>query len=134
MKRIRPFLAVLACVSAMAATMVAAARADPSNSNFGGMWTFTDCTGPAGTPSTFDAVARSFTTPSGITFGAVNWFLTNGTATFQPKVVTNLDTGDSFSTGAGFANNNVPVTCETTGPVSGTHYLMSGVLTPIGAH
>ena len=53
MKRLRPFLAALACVSAMAATTVAVAHADPPRAT----WTFTDCTGPPGTPSTFDAVA-----------------------------------------------------------------------------
>jgi len=134
MKRLRPFLAALACVSAMAATTVAVAHADPPNSNFGATWTFTDCTGPPGTPSTFDAVARSFTTPSGITFGAVNWFLTSGTATFQPFVVTNLDTGFSNSI-AGFAHNDLPlVTCNVTSPVSGFHYVFSGILSPVGAH
>jgi hypothetical protein len=131
MKRIRPFLGVLACVSVMAATLVSVAHADAPRAT----WTFTECTGPAGTPSTFDALGRSFTTGSGIEKGAVNWFLTSGTATFTPKVVTILDTGDTFSLAAGFDNNNVPlVTCETIGPVSGTHYLFSGVLTPIGAH
>jgi hypothetical protein len=134
MKRLRPFLAALACVSAIAATTVPVAHADPSNPNFGATWTFTDCTGPPGTPSTFDAVARSFTTPSGIEFGAVNWFLTSGTATFQPKFFTNLDTGASGSI-PGFANNDLPlVTCNTTSPVSGTDYVFSGILSPVGAH
>ena len=131
MKRLRPFLAALACVSAVAATTVAVAHADPPRAT----WTFTDCTGPPGTPSTFDAVARSFTTGSGITKGAVNWHLTSGTATFNPKVVTILDTDETFIIGAGFDNNNVPlVTCNTTSPVSGTHYLFSGILTPVGKH
>ena len=128
MKRSRPFFAVLACVSVIAATMVAVAHADPPRTT----WTFTDCTGPAGTPSMFDADGRSFTTGSDIEKGAVNWHLTSGPGSFIPKVVTILDTGETFVLAQGFDNNNVPlVTCNTTGPVSGTHYLFSGVLTPI---
>ena len=83
----------------------------------------------------FDADGRSFTTGSDIEKGAVNWHLTSGPGSFIPKVVTILDTGETFVLAQGFDNNNVPlVTCNTTGPVSGTHYLFSGVLTPIGKH
>ncbi len=133
MKRVRPFLAALGCVAAMAATTVAVAHADPSN--FGTTtWTFTNCTGPAGTPTTFVAVRQEFTTPSDITVGAATWFLTSGTATFQPFVATNLDTGASGSN-PGFAHNGLPlVTCNTTSPVTGSHYLFSGILSPVGAH
>jgi hypothetical protein len=134
MKRLRPFLAALACVSAIAATTVAVAQADPSN--FGTTtWTFTNCTGPAGTPTTFDAVRQEFTTPEGVIEGMPALFLlTSGTELFNPFMVTNLDTGGS-GTNPGFDHNNLLlVTCNTTSPVTGTHYLFTGFLTPVGAH
>jgi hypothetical protein len=134
MKRLRPLLAALACVSAIAATTVAVAQADPSN--FGTVtWTFTNCTGPAGTPMTFDAVRQEFTTPNGDIEGMPALFLlTSGTGLFNPFMVTNLDTGGS-GTNPGFTHNNLLlVTCETTSPVSGSHYLFTGFLTPVGTH
>ena len=134
MKRLRPFLVVLACVSAIAATTVAVAQADPSN--FGTVtWTFTNCTGPAGTPTTFDAVREEFTTPTGSIEGMPAIFLlTSGAELFQPFMFTNLDTGGS-GTNSGFDHNNLLlVTCNTTSPVTGTHYLFSGFLTPVGTH
>jgi hypothetical protein len=134
MKRLRPFLAALACVTAIAVTTVAAAHADPSN--FGTViWTFTNCTGPAGTPTTFDTVRQEFTTPSDLIVGMPAIFLlTSGTAMFNPFMATNLDTGAS-GTNPGFVQNNLLlVTCNTTSPVTGTHYLFTGFLTPVGAH
>jgi hypothetical protein len=134
MKRVRPLLAVLGCFAAMAATTVAVAHADPSN--FGTTtWTFTNCTGPAGTPATFDAVRQEFTTPTGSIEGMPAIFLlTGGTSLFQPFMVTNLDTGGS-GTNNGFTHNGLLlVTCNTTSPVTGTHYLFTGFLTPVGAH
>jgi hypothetical protein len=134
MKGIRSFTAVLACVAAIAVTTVAAAQADPSN--FGTTtWTFTNCTGPAGTPTTFDAVRQEFTTPNDQIVGMPAIFLsTDGTALFNPFMVTNLDTGAS-GTNTGFTHNNLLlVTCNTTSPVTGTHYLFTGFLTPVGTH
>jgi hypothetical protein len=127
-------LAALVCVSAIAATTVAVAHADPSN--FGTTtWTFTNCTGPAGTPTTFDAVREEFTTPSDLIVGMPALFLlTSGTALFNPFMFTNLDTGAS-GTNPGFVQNNLLlVTCNTTSPVTGTHYLFTGFLTPVGRH
>jgi hypothetical protein len=134
MKRLGPFLAALACVSAMAATIVAAADADPSN--FGTVtWTFTNCTGPAGTPTTFDTARQEFTTPTGAIVGMPAIFLlADGTQLFNPFMVTNLDTGGS-GTNPGFEHNDLLlVTCNTTSPVTGTHYLFTGFLTPVGEH
>ena len=134
MKPLRRFLAVVACVSAVAATTVAVAHADPSN--FGTTtWTFTNCSGPAGTPTTFGAVRQEFTTPNGAVEGMPALFLlTEGTSLFNPFMVTNLDTGAS-GTNTGFTHNGLLlVTCKTTSPVSGTHYLFTGFLTPVGVH
>lgn len=134
MKRFRPFLAALACVSAVAATTVAVAHADPAN--FGTTtWTFTDCTGPAGTPTTFDAVRQEFTTPGDDIVGMPALFLlTDGTALFNPFMVTILDTGFS-GTNPGFVQNGLLlVTCNTTSPVTGTRFIFTGFLTPVGAH
>jgi hypothetical protein len=134
MKRLRRLAAALACVSAIAAATVAVAHADPSN--FGTTtWTFTNCTGPAGTPTTFDAVRQEFTLPTGSIQGTATLFLlTSGTELFNPFMVTNLDTGAS-GTNPGFDHNNLLlVTCNTTSPVTGTHYLFTGFLTPVGTH
>jgi hypothetical protein len=134
MKRLRPFLAALACVSAMAATTVAVAQADPSN--FGTTtWTFTNCTGPAGTPTTFDAVRQEFTTPSGLIVGMPAVFpLAGGSEVFQVYMVTNLDTG-ATGTANGFDHNGLLlVTCVTTSPVTGTNYQFTGFLTGVGPH
>jgi hypothetical protein len=134
MKRFRPFLAALACVSAVAATTVAVAHADPAN--FGTTtWTFTNCTGPAGTPTTFDTVRQEFTTPSDLIVGMPAIFLlTDGSALFNPFMVINLDTGFS-GTNPGFVRNGLLlVTCNTTSPVTGTHYVFTGFLTPVGVH
>jgi hypothetical protein len=134
MQRLRSLLAALACVSAVAATTVAVAHADPSN--FGTTtWTFTNCTGPAGTPTTFDAVREEFTTPTDAIVGMPAIFLlTSGTELFNPFMVTILDTGAS-GTNPGFEQNNLLlVTCTTTSPVSGTTYVFTGFLTPVGAH
>jgi hypothetical protein len=133
MKRLRRFLAALACVSAVAATTVAVAHADPAN--FGTVtWTFTDCTGPAGTPTTFDAVRQEFTTPDGAIVGMPAIFLLNdGTAMFNPFSVTVV--GDGSATNTGFTHNGLLlVACNTTSPVTGTQYIFTGFLTPVGAH
>jgi len=137
MKRVRPFLAALACVSAIAATTVAVANADPSN--FGTTtWTFTNCTGPAGTPTTFDAARQEFTTPpqSGgfVTGMPAVFLLAGGAEVFQVYMVTNLDTG-ATGTANGFDHNGLLlVTCVTTSPVTGTNYQFTGFLTGIGPH
>jgi hypothetical protein len=131
MKRIRALVAAVACVSAIAATTVAVASADPSNST---TWTSTGCTGPAGTPTTFDAVRLLFTIPTGNITGQTQpiWQLADGTGTFQAFSGMNLDTGSSFS--AHGLDGLLTVTCYTTSPVSGYHYVFTGFLTPVGAH
>jgi hypothetical protein len=133
MKRLRPFLVAIACVSAIAATTAAVANADPAN--FGTVtWTFTNCTGPAGTPTTFDAVRQEFTTPTDAIVGMPAIFLlTDGSSLFNPFSVTVV--GDGSATNPGFTENGLLlVTCNTTSPVTGTQYLFTGFLTPVGAH
>jgi hypothetical protein len=118
----------------MAATSVEVAQADPSN--FGTVtWTFTNCTGPTGTPTTFDAVREEFTTPTDAIVGMPALFLlTSGTELFNPFMVTIVDTGAS-GTNPGFEQNNLLlVTCNTTSPVTGTAYIFTGFLTPVGVH
>jgi len=84
---------------------------------------------------TFDAVRQEFTTPTGSIEGMPAIFLlTSGTELFQPFMFTNLATGGSGTT-PGFDHNNLLlVTCNTTSPVTGTHYLFTGFLTPVGTH
>jgi len=137
MKRFRPFLVALACASAMAATTAAVAQADPANSGTT-IWTFTNCTGPAGTPTTFDAARQEFTTPpqsGGFITGMPDVFLSSsGSELFLVFMATNLDTGVT-GTSSGFDHNGLLlVSCETTSPFSGTHYLFTGFLTPVAKH
>ena len=133
MKRLRRLLTAFACVSAIAVTTVAVAHADPSD-KVTVTWTFTNCAGPAGTPTTFDTLRVEFTTPSDLIVGPTIFHLTSGTEIFNPFMVTNLDTG-ATGTNPGFNHNNLLlVTCNTTSPVTGTHYLFTGFLTPVGTN
>ena len=121
-------------VTALSVGAVTAAQADPSN--FGTTtWTFTNCTGPAGTPTTFGAARQEFATPKGAIVGMPDVFLLNGrTELFQVEMATNLDTG-ATGTANGFDHNGLLlVTCNTTSPVTGSHYLFTGFLTGIGPH
>lgn len=132
MMRLRPFVAALACVSAVAAATAVMASADPSNSNTT-TWEFTNCTGPAGTPTSFTATRERFIIPTGANVGQPPLFhVTGSSALFQVFTGVNLTTGVPFTyNGQGFDRNGLlTVTCNTTSPLTGFQFLFTGFLTP----
>jgi hypothetical protein len=123
MRLVRPFVAALVCASAIAASAVAVAQADPNN---GGTLTyhFFDCTGPAGTPSSFDAVNQS---------GGSSYQLTNGTGVYVLQGFVDETTGETSTAPPGLIKNGqANVTCTEIGPVSGDTFLITGFLTSVG--
>lgn len=121
--RRKPFITV-ALVSSVLAIASAPALADPGNS---GTRTITlyNCTGPAGTPTTFTIVKES---------GIVTAFhLVDGTGLFIPVGLADLTAGQQLTVLPGFDVNNVPlVTCNITRPRDGELFLIAGFFTPVG--
>ena len=104
---------------------VGVARADPSSPKTL-VYHFTSCTGPAGTPSSFDAVKS----PS----NGASLHLTNGTGTFVIEEAFDVTTNTLQFTTPGFDHNNVATTTCTllSHPVTGDHLTVTGVITPAG--
>jgi len=125
MRRIKVFVARLACVSLAAAgvmiTIGGTAQADPAN---GGTTTvsFFDCTGPPGTPSGFIAVRES---------GGSGFLLRDGTAVFVGLIFDDVTTGQAFSPQGLSSSGNVTTTCTAINSVSGDTVLVSGFLAPV---
>lgn len=114
----------IAAASLLAALAVAAmAQAEPGGpvgANFQAH--FFDCTGPAGTPSSFDAVSQHR--------GAA-WHLTDSRQIFEPMIGFDETTNTYVVVTPGFNVNAVPaVTCRSVRPDSGHVFRLTGVLTP----
>ena len=85
---------------------------------------FTSCTGPAGTPTTFDALKQ----PG----GAAALHLVDENAIFVAMRAIDAETGATLFTTKGFDRNDVPtVTCQVIHPVSLRLHLVTGTITPI---
>ncbi len=83
---------------------------------------FTDCSGPAGTPTTFDAVKQ----PG----GAAALHLVQGRAIFVAVEAIDVASGDVLFTTPGFGHNGVPtVTCRLIHPVTLTLQRVTGIIT-----
>lgn len=125
MKGLRPSLVVLACGSVFAAaTIGGVARAAPSTPATL-TYHFTECTGPAGTPTTFDAVKQ----PS----EAAGLQLTNGSGTFVLVEAIDPATGTILFTTPGFKKNKLPtITCNLIHPVTGADVVITGFIAPVG--
>jgi hypothetical protein len=83
---------------------------------------FYDCTGPAGTPSSFDAALQHR--------GAA-WHLTNSRQIYEPMISFDETTNTLAVVTYGFYVNAVPaVTCRAVNVVNGHVYLLTGALTP----
>jgi hypothetical protein len=113
----------LACAAATAVGAVGVGRADPSNS---GTLTyhFFNCTGPAGTPGSFDAVRQS---------GGDSFLLTSGTGVFAARSYYDNTTGQQELTPGlpGLSQTGLaPVTCNEIGPESGNLFTVIGVFFP----
>jgi hypothetical protein len=82
---------------------------------------FYDCTGPAGTPTSFDAELQ--------VRGAA-WHLTDSRQIFEPMIGFDETTNTLVVLTHGFELNAVPsVTCRSVRPDSGHVFLLTGVLT-----
>ena len=125
MKVFRSFLTALACGTVFAAGMTGglagAAPSTPATLTYH----FTDCTGPAGTPTTFDAVKQ----PS----EAAGLQLTSGGGTYVLMEAIDPATGTVFFTTPGFKKNNLPtITCDLNHPVTGADAVITGIIAPVG--
>jgi hypothetical protein len=122
MMRSKPFVNALVCVAALAAISLGVAQANPSNSKTLS-YHFSDCSGPAGTPTSFDATKQGL---------GASFHLTSGGRDFVVVSVTDT-TGTTLLNTPGFLKNRLPtVTCESTSPVSGQPALVTGFFAPLG--
>jgi hypothetical protein len=86
---------------------------------------FTECSGPAGTPPTFDAVKQ----PG----GAAALHLVDGRGIFVAVRATDVATGTILFSTPGFEHNGLPtVSCRLFHPVSQTWQAVVGMLAPVG--
>jgi len=109
----------------LAVGLAATAQAEPGGpggANFQAH--FYDCTGPAGTPSSFDAVSQHR--------GAA-WHLTDSNQIFNALIGFDETTNTLVVVTPGFNVNAVEaVTCRSVRPDTGHVFLLTGVLTPAG--
>lgn len=114
---------VMATSLLVAITVAAAAKAEPGGpggANFQAH--FYDCTGPAGTPSSFDAVSQHR--------GAA-WHLTDSNQIFVGMIGFDETTNTLVIVTPGFNVNAVEaVTCRSVRPDTGHVFRVTGVLTP----
>jgi len=114
---------VMATSLLVAITVAAAAKADPGGpdgANFQAH--FFDCTGPAGTPTSFDAESQHL--------GAA-WHLTDSPQIFVGLIGFDETTNTLVILTPGFERNAVPaVTCRSVRADSGHVFRVTGVLTP----
>jgi hypothetical protein len=121
MARYRSVLAVLA-LAAGAAQSPAAASADPSTPSTL-TYEFTNCTGPAGTPTEFDAVKQPGE--------AAALQLTDGGGVFVAMRAVDIETGAVLFATPGFdVNGLATVTCSVVNPRDGRTQLVTRLITP----
>ena len=114
---------VFALIAVTTIATAGAAQADPVNDESVTITLF-DCTGPAGTPSSFDITK--------IPNPAAALHLVNGTGTFVLYSGTDETTGLLVFTTPGMERNNPErlVTCRFVSPLNGHTYRVSGQITP----
>jgi hypothetical protein len=121
--RARSIITLLA-FAAGAAVPAAAASAEPSTPSTL-TYEFTACTGPAGTPTHFDAVKQ----PG----GAAALHLTAGSGVFIAVEAVDVDTGALLFTTPGFQQNDLTtLTCSLVNPTNGREQLVTGFIVPVG--
>ena len=121
--RTKSFIAAATLFVALAVPATAlAAPGGPDGANFQAH--FFDCTGPAGTPTSFDAVSQKL--------GAA-WHLTDSPQIFVGLIGFDETTNTLVILTPGFERNAVPaVTCRSVrvfGPLAGHVFRVTGVLT-----
>jgi hypothetical protein len=121
MARYQSIFAVLAL--AAGALCPAAASADPSTPSTL-TYEFTDCSGPAGTPTQFDAVKQPGE--------AAALHLSDGGGLFIAVAAVDIETGDLLFTTPGFESNGLAtVTCSVVNPRNGREQLVTGLVVPV---
>jgi hypothetical protein len=117
-------MTMVACVSALVFAVpgvVASASATSSTLTYH----FTDCSGPEGTPATFDAVKQ----PG----GAAALHVVESRAIFVAMEAVDVASGDVLFTTPGFGHNGLAtVTCRLVHPVTLTLQRVAGLLTAAG--
>jgi hypothetical protein len=84
---------------------------------------FTECTGPAGTPTELEAVKQ----PG----GAAALHLTDGTGVFIAVRAVDAETGAELFSTPGFTENPLStITCSLTNPTTGSNQLVTGLIVP----
>ena len=118
--RTRSLIAVASLFVALA--VPATAQAEPGGPDGANLQAhFFDCTGPAGTPTSFDAELQ--------VRGAA-WHLTDSRQIFEPMIGFDETANTLVVVTPGFELNAVPsVTCRSVRPDSGHVFLLTGVLT-----
>jgi hypothetical protein len=114
---------VMATYLLVAITVAATAQAEPGGPD-GANWQahFYDCTGPAGTPSSFDAESQHL--------GAA-WHLTDSQQIFVGLIGFDETANTLVILTPGFLRNAVPaVTCRSVRASNGHVFRVTGVLTP----
>ncbi len=121
--RVGSILAIVGLLLGMFAVTAGAAAAHPSTpTTLTGH--FTDCIGPAGTPTTFDAVKQ----PS----GAAAAHLVDGSGVFISMKAIDVESGTTLFNTPGFERNGLPtITCRLIHPVTLTLLSVTGVIAPI---
>ena len=119
----KSFIAAASLFVALAVpAMVQAAPGGPDGANVQAY--FFDCTGPAGTPTSFDAELQH---PGGA------WHLTHSRQIFNAMIAFDETANTQVVVTPGFERNAVPaVTCRSVrvfGPLAGHVFLLTGVLT-----
>ncbi len=125
MTRFRSFVAVLTAVVCVTGALPGAgAWAAPSTARTL-TYEFTGCTGPAGTPTAFDAVKQPGE--------AAALHLADGTGNFIAMAAIDVATGDLLFMTPGFENNDLStVTCSVINPRNDRLQLVTGLIVPLG--
>jgi hypothetical protein len=111
---------LLAWTLAVTTAPTAAAQAPTSTTL---TYHFTDCSGPAGSPTTFDGVKQ----PG----GAAALHLVDGSGIFIAVQAIDVETGATLFTTPGFEHNNLPtVTCQLIHPVTLQLQAVTGLVVP----
>ena len=118
----RRWMALVSAMLCSAAVTAAPAQAEPGGPNGANLQLhFFDCTGPVGTPSSFDAEFQHQ--------GAA-WHLTDSNRIFEALIGFDETTNTQVVLTPGFNVNAVPaVTCRTVGQ-NGHVFRVTGILTP----
>jgi ABC-type transport system substrate-binding protein len=118
--RTKSFIAAASLFIALA--VPATAQAEPGGPGGANLQAhFYDCTGPAGTPTSFDAVLQ--------VRGAA-WHLTDSRQIYEPMIGFDETTNTLVVLTPGFELNAVPtVTCRSVRPDTGHVFRLTGVLT-----